>query len=166
MPWKCATCGIEHEDLPGCFGCEAPWRELVPEAEFEGRVDLNRDQCVVDERVFFIRGHLPIPILGTDETLELAVWSSLSEKSFLHMCDRWTDGDRGSDPPYFGWLSSRLPGYPETVNIKLSVQSRSPGLVPIFTTEQTGHPLAVDQHRGITVERWHFLVHEFMHTEL
>ena len=123
MPWKCATCGVEHDDLPTCFGCEAPWRELVAESEFESRVELTRDQCVVDGSVFFVRGHLEIPIVGHPETLVLAVWSSLSEQSFCHMCDRWNDDDRHYDPPYFGWLSSRLPVYPDTVNLKLSVQT-------------------------------------------
>lgn len=164
MSWKCHTCGSTHEDLPTCFGCEAPWRDLVPEAEREQRVDLTQDQCVVDEKHFFIRGHLCIPIIDPPQTqmLELAVWSSLSEKSFCHMCDRWEDADRGDDPPYFGWLSSRLPGYPDTLHLKLSVQNRAPGLVPLLFTEHTEHPLSMDQHNGITVERWHELVHVFM----
>jgi len=115
-----------------------------------------------DEKHFFIRGHLEIPILGHSETLALAVWSSLSETSFLHMTDRWNDADRQNDPPYFGWLSSRLPFYPDTVNLKLSVQSQAPGWVPLFTTEPINHPLSVDQHQGITIERWHELAHTFM----
>lgn len=162
MSWKCHTCGLAHEELPTCFGCEAPWRELVPEAEYEQRVELTKDQCVVDGKTFFVRGHLSIPITGHTQTLELAVWSSVSEQSFCHMCDRWDDADRGEDPPYFGWLCSRLPGYPETLHLKLSVQSRAPGLVPLFQTEPGPHPLAVDQHEGITIERWHELVHAFV----
>jgi hypothetical protein len=162
MPWKCATCGVDHDDLPTCFGCEAPWRELVAESEFESRVELTRDQCVIDGSVFFVRGHLEIPIAGHPETLALAVWSSLSEQSFCHMCDRWDVEDRHHDPAYFGWLSSRLPVYPDTVNLKLSVQTSPRGSVPQFTTEQTDHPLSVDQHHGISIDRWREIAHGFM----
>jgi hypothetical protein len=92
-----------------------------------------------------------------------SVWSSLSEKSFLRMCDRWDVPDRASDPPYFGWLCSRIPEYPSVANLKLSVQSRSPGVTPLLTLEPIGHPLAVDQRQGITIARWHELAHRLLH---
>lgn len=142
MNWRCQICGIEHTDIPLCFGIEAPWRALVTENEFAQRVELTRDQCVVDEEHFFIRGHIEIPIQDYLAPLAFSVWSSLSERSFLHMCERWDLPDRASDPPYFGWLSSPIPVYPSTIHLKLSVQSRSPGLTPLFTPERTEHPLA------------------------
>ena len=164
MKWHCPTCGIEHDDLPRCLGVGAPWQIMdIPETEFERRVQLTSDICIVDGREFFIRGHIVIPIHGESDPLLLSVWSSLSRKSFDHMCSRWHDGDRDGDPPYFGWLSSHLPGYPDTRLLKLSVQSRRPGWVPIFTLEPTGHPLAVEQRNGISPGRWHelaaFIVH-------
>jgi len=68
--------------------------------------------------------------------------------------------DRGSDPPYFGWLSNRIPVYPSEKHLALSVQSRAPGVVPLFTVEPTEHPLAVDQRRGISVARWHEMANQ------
>lgn len=163
MKWKCAVCGVEHEESPLCFASEAPWPMLVPENEFKQRVELSRDQCIVDRRTFFVRGHIEIPIHGYAETLAFSVWSSLSEKSFVHMSERWNEAERASDPPYFGWLSSTIPIYPDTVNLKLSVQSRTPGMTPLFTLETTEHPLAIDQQKGITKSRWHDLVHQLLH---
>lgn len=165
MNWKCPTCAEEPADLALCFGSEAPWRELVSESEFAQRVDLTRDQCVVDEKAFFVRGHIEIPIVGHSETLAFSVWTSLSEKSFLHMCDRWLSPDRAGDTPYFGWLSSSIPVYPDTINLKLSVQSRAPGLVPLFTVERCNHPLSFDQQHGISMRRWHELVHRLSHDD-
>lgn len=163
MNWTCSICGADHESVPLCFGADAPWKALVPEEEFAQRVELSADQCVLDKKTFFIRGHIEIPIHDYDEPLAFSVWSSLSEDSFCHMTDRWNSPDRASDPPYFGWLSSAIPVYPSTINLKLSVQSRPPGLTPLFTTEPTDHPLALDQHNGISVERWHKLAHELLH---
>jgi hypothetical protein len=165
MNWKCSSCGEELTDPPLCFGAEAPWRALVPESEFNQRVDLTPDQCVVDEKAFFVRGHIEIPIHDHAEPLSFAVWSSLSEESFLHMSDHWDLPARADDPPYFGWLSSSIPAYPQTINLKLSVQSRAPGLVPLFSVEPSDHPLSIDQQRGISVRRWHELVHSLLHDD-
>lgn len=163
MSWKCATCGLEHADIPLRFGHEAPWRALVPETEFELRVVLSRDQCMVDEEHFFIRGHIEIPVHDYPAPLVFSAWSSLSVRSFDHMSERWEAPDRASDPPYFGWLCSPIVFYPSTIHLKLSVQSRSPGFVPLFTVERTQHPLALDQHNGISIERWHQIAHQLLH---
>ena len=160
MKWNCSICGKEHGDLPTCFGMEAPWRDLVPEAEFQTRVELNVDQCIVDGKHFFVRGHIEIPIHGHAEPLAFSVWSSLSEKSFAYMCRRYDDADRGSDPPYFGWLANRIAVYPSDRHLALSVQSRPPGLTPLFTMEPTDHPLSLDQRRGISIARWHELARQ------
>jgi hypothetical protein len=163
MGWKCHTCGVEHNDTPLCFGIEAPWRALVPENELAQRVELTSDQCVVDEKVFFVRGHIEIPIHDYPEPLAFSVWSSLSESSFLHMCDRWEAADRAFDPPYFGWLCSPVAPYPDSIHLKLSVQSRPPGLTPLFFIEPSDHPLSIDQRDGISIERWHEMAHQILH---
>jgi hypothetical protein len=163
MSWKCNICGQEHEDVPLCFGIEAPWRALVPENEFDKRVEITPDQCVVDKQTFFVRGHIEIPIHDVAEPLAFSVWSSLSEQSFVHMSERWESPDRASDPPYFGWLCSPIAVYPSTLHLELSVQSRPPGLTPLFTTELTDHPLAIDQHKGVSITRWHELAHKLLH---
>ena len=149
--------------MPLCFGIEAPWRALVTESEFVQRVDLTPDQCVVDEQTFFIRGHIEIPIHDYPEPLAFSVWSSLSEQSFVHMSERWESPDRASDPPYFGWLCSPIAVYPSTLHLKLSVQSRPPGLTPLFIVEPSEHPLALDQRNGISIERWHEFAHRLLH---
>ena len=163
MSWKCDICGIENVGVPLCFGIEAPWRALVPEIEFDKRVELTKDQCVVDKQTFFIRGHIEIPIHNYSESLAFAVWSSLSEESFIHMSERWESPERASDPPYFGWLCSPISAYPSTIHLKLSVQSRSLGLTPLLTTQLTEHPLSIDQHNGISIKRWHELTHKLLH---
>lgn len=136
----------------------------VSEAEFHDRVDLTDDQCVVDEKYFFIRGHIPIPIIGTNETFLWSVWCSLSERSFLHSCERWDEPDRASDPPYFGWLMTILPGYPDTLHLQCNVQSREVGVVPCVTVfEPDDHLLVLEQRNGITMDRVRQFAHLILH---
>jgi hypothetical protein len=52
--------------------------------------------------------------------------------------------------------------YPETIHLKLGVQSRPPGLTPIFEVRDDEHPLAIDQRNGISIERWHKLALQLM----
>jgi hypothetical protein len=146
-----------------CFNIEAPWRAFVPEPEFAARVELTRDLCVVDGQHFFIRGHILIPILDYTEQFIFSVWSSLSEKSFVHVNERWNDESRDKDPPYFGWLCSPIPVYVDTLHLKISVQSQKVGFVPHFTLEPTSHPLSVDQRNGISLGRAHEISHALLH---
>lgn len=119
--WTCVICKSEHSSLPLCFAAEAPWRALAAEAEFDDRVELTKDQCVVDGRHFLIRGHVELPIIATTDTLAWSVWCSLSEKSFRHMTERWEDPARDGDG-YFGWPSSPIPVYPSTIHLKTNVR--------------------------------------------
>jgi hypothetical protein len=52
-------------------------------------------------------------------------------RGLLCVCERWESPDRSSDPPYFGWLCSPILVYPSTIHLKLSVQSRAPGLYSV-----------------------------------
>ena len=79
------------------------------------------------------------------------------------MNQKWESPDRASDPPYFGWLCSPIHVYASTIHLKLSVQSRAQGFVPLFTLEPTDHPFAVDQRNGITITRWDGLAHRLLH---
>lgn len=161
--WKCQICGMKHDEVPNCFGIEAPWRAFVPEAEFETRVELSESWCVVDDEHFFVRGHVEIPIIKHPEPFAFSVWSSLSRESFEHMQDRWLEPDRGSDAPYFGWLSSPISPYENALLLPLSVQSREPGLVPVFTVTDTTHTLAIDQENGISIRQWHNMAVSLLH---
>lgn len=162
MGWKCSICGVEHDEVPDCFGIEAPWRALVTDDDFDARVELTADYCIVDDETFFVRGHIQIPIHGNPNPLAFSVWSSLSRENFLHMADRSDAVDRANDKPYFGWLCSPVPVYPGTIHLRLSVQSRPPGLTPLFVIQDDDHPLAHDQRNGIDVERWHRLALQLM----
>ena len=80
------------------------------------------------------------------------MWVSLSATNFARTQALWNNAARAQEPPYFGWLSTSLPGYPETLHLKTLVHTRAVGLVPWIELEPTDHPLALEQKRGITWE--------------
>jgi hypothetical protein len=76
-----------------------------------------------------------------------------SQASFERAIRLWEDPQRRAEPPYFGWLSVVLPGYPNTLELAMHVHSREVGVRPSFELEHTDHPLAVEQRQGITLAR-------------
>jgi hypothetical protein len=135
----------------------------VKPEEFVERVQLEKSACVVDEEHFFIRGQILLPILETEDHFIWSVWCSLSEKSFQHTMERWNDPDRDGDH-YFGWLCTSLDTYEQsTIHLKTNVVSRKVGTVPVVWLQHTDHPLYLEQQEGITIARWHEIVHQMLH---
>lgn len=99
------------------------------------------------------RGCIEIPVIGTDEPFVWGVWVSLSEENFELTLEHWDDPDREKLEPMFGWLSTVLPLYPETINLKTYVHTRSMDLRPYIELEPTDHPLSIEQREGMTIDR-------------
>ena len=152
--YTCRCCGEHFAELPLHYVWPAPaYWYAIPENERAGRCELSSDQCVIDDTHFFILGNLEIPVTGSDQTFSYDVWASLSLTNFVRATELWHQNGRESEPPYFGWLSTSIPGYPETLSLKTHVCTRSVGLRPLIELEPTGHPLASEQREGITWER-------------
>lgn len=144
LRYKCTTCDKVHKGLPD-LGYDAP-------AYWHGEKDhgtsrLNSDLCVLNDRDFFLRALLEIPIKETRDRLGWGVWSSVSRENF----DRYASGDESGS--YFGWLSNSLPGYEETLHLKCSLQLQGASLRPLIDLEPSDHQLSIDQRDGIGVER-------------
>ena len=75
----------------------------------------------------------------------------------------WEVEGRENEPPYFGWLSTALPLYPETLHLKTNVHTRPLGQRPFVELEPTGHPLAVEQREGITMARVQEIAEVLLH---
>jgi hypothetical protein len=155
MPgFQCVTCGQFHEHLPMCLGPSAPalWDTIPPE-ERESRAELSSDQCIIDDKHFFILGRLVIPVTdGPDPFIWLA-WVSLSASNFARMRELWTTEGRETEPPYFGWFQSALPYPVTTLNLKASVQTMACGERPLISIEPGTHLLATEQQLGISIAR-------------
>ena len=156
--FQCSQCGEMHAGMPDlAFASPLQYFEM-PEAERAQRCLLTSDTCIIDGQDRFIRGCLEIPILASDDLFMWGVWVSLSERSFNRYQELYESEERDLEGPYFGWLSNRLPGYPDTLNLKTNVHLRPYPTRPRIELEPTDHSLAVDQRVGID----HFRVKELV----
>lgn len=59
------------------------------------------------------------PVINGEQPFIWDVWASRSKGSFKRSFEIWEHESRESEPPYFGWLSTSLRLYPETLNLKI-----------------------------------------------
>jgi hypothetical protein len=162
--FHCSTCGRHHSELPFSFSAETPaLYDSIPDGERDSRSELTSDLYVIDEEHFFVRGCLEIPILDELEPFVWGVWCSLSKENFRKTMEMREREGRESEPPYFGWLCTALPLYPDTLQLKTHVHTRPLGQRPFIELEPTDHPLAVDQRQGITIARVQKIAEALLH---
>jgi hypothetical protein len=161
--FTCSCCGQYFDELPMSYRVEAPynWPRLSRWQRMRSR--LNPDLCVIENKEFYIRGRLELPVIDGPEPFSWDVWVSLSAKSYKQTLAMWEVSGRESEPPYFGWLSVRLPLYPETINLKTNVHTRPVGQTPFVELEPTDHPLAIEQREGITMARVQEIAEAVLH---
>src|SRR5688500_5774568 len=142
MPgYHCRRYGEYHDELPMSYGADAPepYYDVAPEDRAR-RCDATEDQCVIDEEHFFVRGSTEVPVEDGPGPFVWGVWVSLSRRNFLRASELWRAEGRETEPPYFGWLCTRIPCYPDTLFLKTNVHTRAVGLRPLIKLEPTEHP--------------------------
>lgn len=158
---KCACCGQAHDGYPMAYATGAPvyWYGL-PEKRRKRRIlswrrrsFLDEELCVINGEHFFIWGRVLIPVLDGRRPFEWGVWVSLSETNFKRTLALWEQPSREDEPLYFGWLSTSLPLYPDTLNLQTMAYTQPVGERPVIELEPTDHPLAVEQRNDITMAR-------------
>jgi hypothetical protein len=157
--WTCPCCGEKHSGLFD-IACDRPdfWQgpeEKSPNAEVLTSDNvLTEDFCVLNGEHYFVRCVLRLPIIGAaDEHFAYGVWATLSKKNFDICVATFDAGNQGDLGPWFGWFSNRLPGYPDTLNLKCQVYPQDDRQRPHIALEPTDHPLAIEQRCGITFDR-------------
>ena len=172
--WKCSGCEEWHIGPCLDFSYDSPsyWSEEYEESTSRNELSiapsqrpktfLGEDYCAIEDRDFFVRGLINLPIIGTAETFRWGVWGSVSRENFELLLKMFDDPKRVDLPPMFSWLCNHIDGYPNTLSLKMYAHVREVGWRPNFELEPTDHPLSQEYHKGITAER----VRELMRSRL
>lgn len=166
LRWKCNSCDGWHTGPCLDLGFSEPyywtkdfektsrWTNLIPRAlKKPSPTFLDLDYCSIRGESFFIRGLIQLPIIGSAESFRWGVWGSLSQANFELLLEMGENPRRVELPPMFSWLSSQIAYYSDTLNLKMYAHIREPGTRPQFRLEVSDHPLSVEYHHGITLER-------------
>jgi hypothetical protein len=155
--YTCHCCGRQHEEIAFSYGTDMPiYMQVMTPRERKKRVKGNPWLYAIDDKEFFIRGNIILPVIDSEEFFAWTVWSSLSHESFCTVLERWElEGREDIVKPMFGYLSTPLPYERDTLNLNMLVHTSPVGEVPHFELEPTDHPLAIEQRKGITMARVH-----------
>jgi hypothetical protein len=165
LRWKCGSCEEWHIGACLDLSYDSPYywtkehaegqrrHRLLPNWGKQPKTFLDDDYCTINGKEFFVRGIIPLPVIGTAESFSWGVWGSLSRENFeklRKMDDHHTTAEL---QPMFSWLSNKIDGYPDTLSMKMYAHVHKPADRPLFELEPTDHPLAREYHNGITPER-------------
>jgi len=151
--FKCASCDEWHEGMPA-FGRPAPARYFdIAEGERAARALLSNDQCIIDDREFYVLARLEMPVVGVDDRFTWLMWVSLSEASYAAYERSYEWAERDHIGPFFARIAEDLPLYPATAGLKSLIHLMNQGMRPRVELEPNAHPLALDQANGISSER-------------
>jgi hypothetical protein len=162
--FQCSICGLWHEVLPLSYSVKAPLAVTgIPEEELLRRVVFSKDQCIVDERSFYLRGRIPVPIHGQDQPFIWGVWASVSQNDFIRTHELWNTTGREAEPAFLGRLNTQIPLYGDTLNLAVRVRTQAVGRRPHFEVLDPAHPLAIEQRDGISMDRIRQIAEQILH---
>lgn len=123
---------------------------MTPE-ERENRALISSDQCIIDDKEYYVRGLIEIPIIGADEPFLWGVWACMWEQDFDVIHETWTlEGRERTIGPFKGRLANKLGVYPQsTSNLRLRIEIQPIGSRPHFFLEED-HLITIMQRDGIT----------------
>jgi hypothetical protein len=152
----CAVCGKVHArtNIELCYKLPDAVHAIV-ESERKRRCRFSADAGVLDEKRFFLRGTLPLPVSGRPRPYNIGIWAEVSREAFVRTYELWADPDQAAEPRFPGVLANTLPQQPETCGLAVLVQLEGPTTRPTFHLSAADHPLfqehttGIDEHRAL-----------------
>jgi len=86
------------------------------------RADIGSDQCIIDQKWFFIRGCLDIPVVDSPEPFVWGLWALVREEVYDEISDTWEKTGREKvQGPFKGRLANSLSVYADISFIQAHV---------------------------------------------
>ncbi len=162
----CRTCGQPHRSLPLSYSAKAPLTVLrVPAEERARRIVLSPDQCVIDNRLFFLRGRIVVPIRDFGEPFIWGVWAQVGLADFFRTNHLWTTPGRETEAAFAGRLDTNLGLFGGTLDLPVQIRTQAVGRRPHFDLAARHHRLALEQRTGITLARAEEIAATLLHQE-
>lgn len=153
---QCSVCGQDHpvDEL------ELTYRRpdeaaAMSEEERAEKVQENLDLCVIEESRFFVRGLLPLSVVGRDRPYNLGIWVEISQADFEVVYALWDDPEQSKHSPMAAAIANDIHGLPATSGLAAALQLTGPTTRPEIHVLESSHALYCEQHQGITEHRAH-----------
>lgn len=160
----CSCCGEALTGLPLDISIGYPDRIMIMSDADKVKYVSSPSRSMLNWRnkEFFIRGLIEIPILETENYFCYGAWTQVSKKDYKKFLKAWVKSKREDDTVkehiYGHFACMMIPIlYPDAYGLQVAICDRSDRAAG-FVLEPTEHPLSLEQHNGITMERVHEIV--------
>ena len=158
MPFTCEVCGEAHagelRDIR--LGLPQPIF-LLDEDERARRAYVEDDFAVLDEKRYFVRALVELPIYGEDGYFGYGAWVEVSRDDVAALGELWHDEEGWRSDPFAGTLANELSPYAFTEGLPVRIRLRDVTLLPVAELEDGEHELVRAQRNGISRHRAHDL---------
>jgi hypothetical protein len=153
--YTCTICGRFHEEEMRDVRAGLP-EEIFRLSDDERRrravISPGGDFATLDGEQLFVRALLEVPIPSEVDCFGWGVWVRVSGADCDDVAERWLDPE-SVGRSYPGSLATHLPAYGETLGLPGTLTLRDVDRLPAFEVSDGAHPLVMEQHAGITLER-------------
>lgn len=155
----CETCGESHEGLPTDYGFRLPDEvHALSYLDRYRRSRNNSDLCTLDEKRYFLRGVLRVPMPETKEEFGWGVWVGVSAKDHDFYLRNFNETVENA-PPFPGTIANALPGYEQVLGQLVEVHLGGADQRPfLYFPAASTHALAIEQREGISRKRHHTIL--------
>ena len=160
MAYVCQYCGETHDGLPLDIAFGKPGAYFRSSArQRKSKWKLGPDGCVFDDKRFFIRGCLFVPVKDVSEFFVWGFWAEVTPHVFArHQALFDTDGTK--EPTHAGALSvENEDRYRGMDQLPIVIRFGTAMQRPRFTLQPSNHWLGRDQENGITLHRVQQMLH-------
>ena len=164
MGFVCSVCGEFHAERLLDIRLSLPDAiHALPEDERAARAWLSEDFAVLDERIYYVRGLLELPIPELGSKFGYGVWAELEPEHFNHLLEHWHDEEQEDFHPIAARLANDLAPFDETAGLPIVLQPLSADRLPAVRVRAAGHPLCNAQRDGISAARSEELAATVLH---
>jgi hypothetical protein len=160
--FTCSVCGEFHAErlLDIRLGLPDDIHALDAD-ERARRAWLADDFAVLDDRRFFVRGLLELPIEELQHRFGYGAWLEVAMPDFQELMRRWHSDEQFA--PVECALANELEPYRGTVGLEATLRATSADKLPTIELHDAGHELVRAQREGISAARADQLAARVLH---
>lgn len=113
----------------------------------------NSDLCIIDDKRFFIRALLPLPVMSRELPYCIGLWVEVTQAVFERIYDLWDSENQLTELPFTAHIANEIPTAPGSLGLEVELRLTGPGSRPDIFLKHANHQLYIEQARGIDVHR-------------
>jgi hypothetical protein len=151
----CSVCGKTHSPDESELSFDLPDEIFeFSEEERTQRCTIGDDVCAIDRERFFIRGLLPLPVIGRTQVYRIGMWAEVSVEVYRRIYQLWSDPNQADEPHLPGAVANQLPLQSQNMRaLPISIKLTGPKSRPDFFVQTQEHRLYREQMNGIDEHR-------------